>query len=772
MSKKSLDTLRVELTKQLERKELDFDSVLRLAGEIGRTDPNTVRFSTDATIISRLGRELVAKQETAVAELVKNAYDADATKVTLTFRDAYNPLGTLDISDNGHGMSRDDLVNAFMRLSTDEKIRNPTSPKYGRDRAGEKGIGRFAAERLGRRLILTTRRYQARKSLQVEIDWDRFTAGQDISSVGSIIKEIEPEFTKGTILVIEDLRDGWTDASIRQAWRYVGSLQSPFPLMRVKGIRTKDPGFKTWFSREAIELDERGSLADTKEFFKNAIAEVHVNIDKKGSANWSVRSRRYGRRERTLIGLNRDKPEPLPTARNVEARIYYYIRSTELYPWGIFGPLNEILRTQGGVRLYRNGYRVLPYGEPGDDWLNLDFEYRRRSTVLAPIGNNNWLGYVTVTDPAGILFQETSSREGLIENAAYKELTTVLSSALTSAAQHIWNARETERSHRRDRIIEKQREKHIQDTTALAKAQVDDLASTIRGEQEGKESRSQASADKLKHSIDHLSDGYEERLKALASQNSMLRILASMGLTIAEFTHEYGARAGAMKIDLNAVLKAVSLKGPAKKASDRLHEHFRDVEGFSEYFVTTLRQNINRTVHPIELFAFAEQFAEQMRPLFGDRITKLEIPEPDAAQVFTTAMHPSEWSSILMNFMTNSRKAIERSDAQAGKILIETGFLDDHTVYLTFADNGVGILDEYHDRIFEPFFTTTSAAPTRSSDGERLLGMGLGLKIVHDIVHQVHGRVEVVPAPEGYVTAIRASVPSATVEELEELYDN
>ena len=669
-------------------------------------------------------------------------------------------------------MTRDELVNAFMRLSTDEKLRDPISPKYGRDRAGEKGIGRFAAERLGRRLILTTRRFRETKALRVVIDWDQFTAGRDISSVGNVIKEVEPEFTKGTTLVIEDLRDGWSDASVRQAWRYVASLQTPFPLKRVKGMEKKDPGFKAWFYREDAEMDEKEAFGDPKEFFKNAIARIDMKIDKNGNAKWSLNSKRYGNLKSKPIGLERDKPKPLPTARNVEALVYYYIRRSELYPWGIWGPLNDILIEQGGVRLYCNGYRVLPYGEKGDDWLSLDFEYRRRSTILAPIGNNNWLGYVSVFDPTGELFQETSSREGLIESAAYKELVQVLSKTLLSAALHIDNARETEHADRRSQIIVKQREEQLRDAASRVKAQVDDLVSAVGADQEEKESRGQASADELKDTIDDLTKGYEKKIEALTDELVMLRILASMGLTIAEFSHEYGDRAGAMKNDLDMVLNTVSLKGCTKMASERLHDHFRDVEGFSEYFVTTLRQNINRAVHPIELFVSAKRFVEQMQPLFGDRISKVEVPEPDEPQVFTTAMHPSEWSSILMNFMTNSRKAIDRSDAKAGRILIETGFLDDDTVFLTFADNGDGIPEEDRDRIFEPFFTTTSAAPTRSRDEERLLGTGLGLKIVHDIVHRVRGRVEVIPAPQGYITAIRASVPAATDEELDEIYEH
>lgn len=772
MTKKNLKTLRKDLAKLLENKELDIDSVLRTASEIGRADPNIVRFSTDAAIVSRLGRELVAKQSTALAELVKNAHDADATKVSLTFRDAFSAGGSLEIADNGHGMDRDDIINGFMRLATDEKLKNPKSPKYQRGRAGEKGIGRFAAERLGHKLTLTTKPPRAKKALRVTFDWDEFTAGRDVSSVGNVIDEIDVGFKNGTVLTIEDLRDGWSDAQVRQVWRYVASLQTPFPLRRVKRDRKKDPGFKTWFYREEGALEEKKTLIDPKEFFKHAIAEIELNIDDQGVAKWALKSKRYGNREIEQVGLDRDIPEALPTARNVRVRVYYYIRTSKFYPWGIFGPLTDILRAQGGIRLYRNGYRVLPYGEPGDDWLSLDYEYRRRSKVLAPIGNNNWLGYVDVTDESGELFQETSSREGLIDNSAYRELVFVVSATLLNAALHIENARETERAEHRARITEKFRKDDFQDAAAKAKTQADKLAASVKPSNKKGRVDPEDAADNLKGTIDALTRGYVQQLEAQADELAMLRILASMGLTIAEFTHEYGARAGAMKNDLETILSLTTIKTSAKRASERLRDHFADVEGFSEYFVTTLRQNISRTVRPVELFAFAEQFVEQMRPLFGDRIESVEVLEPDEPQVLTTSMHPSEWSSILMNFMTNSRKAIGRSETENGRIMIETGFLDDETVYLTFVDNGVGIPEEFNERIFEPFFTTTAAAPTRSKDEDRLLGTGLGLKIVRDIVHGVRGRVEVVPPPKGFTTAIRASVPAATTEELDAIYDD
>jgi HSP90 family molecular chaperone len=110
-----------------------------------------LRFTADAALIDRLGRELVGKQETALIELVKNSYDADAeyVKVTLT-------NNVLVIDDNGVGMARDELIDGFLRLASDMKVRHPLSQKYKRHRAGRKGIGRFSTQRLGSSLRLRT----------------------------------------------------------------------------------------------------------------------------------------------------------------------------------------------------------------------------------------------------------------------------------------------------------------------------------------------------------------------------------------------------------------------------------------------------------------------------------------------------------------------------------------------------------------------------------------------------------------------------------------
>jgi len=109
-------SIRDELSKTLNEDPSNYSKILKLSSKLAGFDEENVRFSVDAGVIDRLGSELVARQETAVSELVKNSYDADATKVNIKFENSDDIGGTLYIEDNGSGMNREQLINGFMRI--------------------------------------------------------------------------------------------------------------------------------------------------------------------------------------------------------------------------------------------------------------------------------------------------------------------------------------------------------------------------------------------------------------------------------------------------------------------------------------------------------------------------------------------------------------------------------------------------------------------------------------------------------------------------------
>jgi len=410
--------IKEEIALILKDKTINYDKLLELTLELTKEDKENVRFSIDAGLINRLGWELVGRQETAVSELVKNTYDADASKTILHFINTSKAGGTLVIEDNGHGMTRDQLINGFMRISSTDKVKHPISPLYKRVRAGKKGIGRFSTQRLGKKLTIITQTINDRLALKISVDWNKFEADKELLTISSKIKEVKKEVRQGTKIIVEDLREPWSESQIRRVYKYVMDLIQPFPLSKRNKKNRKDPGFK------AICYRDNETIANTDiMFYKYAIAVIEGNVDASGQGYYSVKSTKYEIDKKNVkLGKNKNNStSKYENIRDINFKAYYYIYSSGEIPPQQESIIRENANKYGGIRLYRNGFRVLPYGEPFDDWLKLDESIRKRS-FLPVHGNINFFGFVEIWDTEGVQFEETSSREGLLLNDSINEL--------------------------------------------------------------------------------------------------------------------------------------------------------------------------------------------------------------------------------------------------------------------------------------------------------------------------------------------------------------
>src|SRR5690554_179814 len=417
--------IREELERTLANDSNNYSKILELSTKLAGFDKENVRFSVDAGVIDRLGTELVARQETAVSELVKNSYDADAKEVVLKFEDSDSIDGTLFIDDDGLGMTREQLVNGFMRISSTDKLRNPLSERFNRKRAGQKGIGRFAVQRLGEKLTITTQTLEDDFALVLTIDWNDYRGDTDLVNIINKIITVPKRKEEGTTLRIEGLKDRWSQAAIKRIYRYVSAIIQPFPLSENEENNTEnekviDPGFKTVFEKK----DNNNAIVIADEaimIYDHALAEIEGWIDGKGLGIYSVISKKLNIEEYGEIGSDPDDMTvPFSILQKVRFKAYYYVYNADLIPKMHETSIKKLARTSGGIRLYRNGFRVLPYGEPGNDWLKLDQSVTRRS-ILPVHGNSNFFGFVELSDDQR-LFNETSSREGLMETEALIQL--------------------------------------------------------------------------------------------------------------------------------------------------------------------------------------------------------------------------------------------------------------------------------------------------------------------------------------------------------------
>lgn len=746
--------IKQEIQDLLSQSPIDYGRIVMLTNELARFDNENVRFSVDAGIISRLGEELVGKRETAVAELIKNAYDADATVVDVLFQNAWMEGGSLVIDDNGTGMTREQLINGFMRLSSSVKIHNPVSPIFNRTRAGRKGIGRFAAQRLGKYLTIVTQTQYSDNALKVEISWDAFESDKDLNAVESRIEFIPKQKPQGTLLRIDGLRDGWSDSYVKKIYHNISTLLQPYPLSA--SFRSdKDPGFKTFFYRDVN--DETHKIVDeVSEITQFALAEIDTYVDDDGQAHWSLKSNQLDYYRESLIGRNPDEEtSKMVYVRGVHARIYYFIYDPSLLAGQKRTEIKAIAEEHGGVRLYRKGFRVSPYGDKGDDWLGLDESARRRS-IVAPHQNISFFGLVEIDNTGAEIFEETSSREGLIQNEAYEELVNYIYSVIISAVLKVADLRGRKGS-------AGQKDWGKKNTSIRVDTAIGELRNIVEqkkkgGEKEPDNAKSASSFyEQASELIDTIVNAREEEKRErqkLIDENNMLRVLAGTGLVIGEFIHEIKRFGPAFSADLLFLRNRIGGNVELIDKVDEMETSLKSFSSYTAYFDKTISRNVIRELEPTNIKEQVNEFIKNIKNDV-DR-ANIDIPDPvyEGKGLITVPMHPSEWMSILFNLYTNAKKAMKGKDEK--RILIRC-WKTDGRVFLQFSDTGKGIPDEDRENVFNAFFTTSSPA---GRGDDTFSGTGLGLTIIKEIVTSYNGDIMVVSPYQNYNTTFQISIPA------------
>lgn len=795
----SLNSFRQLMIEELNKDEPDTTVILTLSKKIAELDPNKARFTVDAGHLNRLGLELVSKRETALSELIKNAYDADATSVKVTFNDDEN---SLRIDDNGLGMSLDELREGFMRLSTNMKAENEYSKLYGRYRAGRKGIGRFAAQRLGKELTVLTKTKSSEYALELSINWEDFTSGIDLFTVTSKINQLsssESEKIKvGTSLIIGKLREPWSEAQIRRVYRYASDILLPYPIAK-NDITTKsgsieelgkDPGFSATFWR--INNAKHTVIADAEEMYlKHSLATVEGEIDSSGNAFWRLTSKKYnydsGKRNYVTKTFQEYKIRQSDKARkfagfsigNISFKAYYFHTREKHFPVNLTSIISENLRSFGGIRLYRNGFRVLPYGERYDDWLRLDFVTRNR-VILPPSSNNNFFGFVKITPSSIGEFEEVASREGLIENDSYIELREFVADSIISAMVEFAYVRKIKAFANQDDYQGNAKPSNIEERASFLKEKLEEVEqrnkiknntlsfgidntttfdSKIDTDPNPARTNFQSGQNKIEMSQDEFDILKETTLKVLDDTN-IYRVLGGLGLAMAEFTHEVKYSVASLNSylihsdDNNTILK---------DSVSRLLNYVNLFEG-------GFQSLSNNLIETIDLRACVNDFIttiDSSRELaHGVKISLVT----DGNEFFIKEAHEATILAVFMNLYSNAKKAILRADG-SGSIQINLKE-NDSNIELYFSDQGDGVDEKDREKIFDLFYTrSASLASNINPENDEMLGMGLGLPIVRELLSGIKGKIELTDPIEGFSTTFLVTLPKETDEDLlDEMY--
>ena len=733
----------------------------------------TLYFTVDARLLSQLGKELVADRGTALSELVKNAYDADAKRVTIHFIDPAQG-GTLEIRDDGDGMNFGTVRDHWMRLSTGYKERHPTSPRFRRIRGGKKGIGRFAAHSLGERLTLSTTTEGSDQRIVATFDWRKFEqrekeeagqkkkqaqdeSGASLEKIGNPyrIEHASPD-DKGTTLRIEGLRAAWSEADLKKVRRTLQFLQPPFPLAEVYRSEAEtypaisDPGFELRIRvGEDFREDEPGIEAptETDNFLGAATAVVTAEVAEDGTATWHVQS------DRIDLDETAEHPKKLLVTGPFLLTVSYFNYKRDAIGDITVKIAREMGQEYGGIRIYRDDLRVSPYGDPGNDWLSLDKLARRRE-VLYPVSNANWFGHVALSRERNVLLVDTASREGVIENEAFEELRTFVRDVLLDCGRRVARVRgKKELARKRQLPAPDSRKNLVEKALAVAHEAVKVAGEGNLEEAEkvfGRASEIVAEA--------RVSDASAKRHEeSLLEEIDLLRVLASLGTSIVVFSHEVRASINMNKdrladIEVEAEeapepwkSRALEAVGEASSAIDRLDDLARFIEGYTSY-----SRRRDRKAQP--LYSILEKFTETFRRL-ADRLSAELDWKVEPINLRTRPMARSELEAILINLLTNALKAIEGQPHRRIRVTAEE---EEQEILLRFQDSGRGIPEEIRESLFEPFVTTSLA-----SDHDLGLGTGLGLKIVQDIAEANRGSVRLGSTEEGFTSCFEVRLRKA-----------
>ncbi len=399
-------------------------------------------FKPHARLLLQLGDQLIRNESIALLELVKNSYDADATNVNIKMENIDNcEKGIIIVEDNGTGMDMEILQNVWMepgsdykeKLYSDRKIKS----RYNRVPLGEKGIGRFAVHKLGNEIELISKRKNSNE-IYLQIDWKSFKDAKYLKDVPiSINERIKPEhFTDnktGTKIIIRRLKTSWNRLMIREIFRSLNSLCSPFD---------SPDSFKINFDIDEKEwLKELLLWKDVKDY---ALFKVECEIDgdeikkfRYSFTPWPAMKKLEPReiseqnekikKLKKMVGKNEKNNIEAINLSNfriglIKFEAYIFDRDSKILSLGVQDKkgLKKYLDSNGGIRIYRDGIRVYDYGEPENDWLSLGI--RRINVPTKRISNNLIIGAVHLQRDRSSDLIEKTNREGFIEATPEKFL--------------------------------------------------------------------------------------------------------------------------------------------------------------------------------------------------------------------------------------------------------------------------------------------------------------------------------------------------------------
>ena len=754
------------------------------------------QIASRATIL--LGREGVSRSDGALVELIKNSYDADANFCFIYF-DKENDR--ILIIDDGSGMTREIIASAWMTIGTDNKKEEFVSSK-NRVKAGEKGIGRFALDRLGRVCRMYTK-HQAEKLIHWEMDWGRFEKPrQTLSDVKAQYEYMEDDFSAicskhvedfigkvnkilagrnltlntGTLLEISCLRDNWDTAAVAAACSGLEALLPPqeqgaFDILVKQG---ESAGIRRIESSIQDDFDYRLAACFDGKDFKINMYRNELNVDgipkaffrRKAFSGYPYRLEDFEKGSITFHKdvsalLSSEDPDVVERVRQIGHFLFdvRFLKHSDMerghckdFHKKISVGRKEWMSRYAGIKIYRDNFAVRPYGDPASnsfDWLRLD---ARKSANPVAVSDKSLQWHVSNAQVQGTLFisrihnpniADKSSREGLIENAEFSMLCTVLKALIAlfekdrAYIEHeirVYNDEVDKAENVKRQAIEMAR----RELSSRTHANQDDSS---RDEESAQKNKTYAHAIKIFH----------KEIEELASEIKLLRALATNGLITSSLVHDLKTIKSLLVVRVESLQEAIKKhdKVLVNQNLDDLRVNDRFLKSWIEV-VTEQSFADKRKRMRLDVQSVVSDAVELMRPILKRKHVNVNVQKHGR---FEMKIFRIDFESIVYNLLINSIEAFvgcKNNSAVKREITIQMS-VSVKGLTITYSDTGPGLSPVFKDN---PYSILDYGVTSKTDKNGNKIGTGLGMYIVATNVNDYKGKIELPHSENGFLMNI------------------
>ena len=713
----------------------------------GDSEDKKLKWRFDISTFRLIGRELITDRITALFELVKNCYDANATRVDVVFENVsydnavvddttkevrVNPGSKIVIEDNGYGMSFEDIRDKWMVIGTASKRTSPFSPRpFGRRCVGEKGIGRFAVDKLGDKVNIVTKKEEDDRWLNVEIDWNSYfnevspderehiRLFTDIENKYDYLDRNEGSGVSGTKLIVSSVREFWSKDDISRFYKEANKIVSPYTLL--------NPPFKIYITAREYGWVEKPVEPDKIDF---ATEEAEITYRD------GIQETLYFDKDKGCIAK---KDGPLRIFGGISLKIFYFDENARRNYYRKYKDVNNRI---DGIKIYRYGIIATPFAEaeanPDRKRDILGIDKRLWQDIFNRISTREIIGILDITKDGNPKIIDATNRQDFIDNREYRELKEFILEQLRAFEELKIYKRELKRA-------------SVSDELKTAKENVDTFAHSVN--------RVIETNPDLKKDLQPLVE------QATKAGTSVKKAIEEQKKAEKEYIRKENMYLSIMSLQEYAIHIAHAVRtslGKIQRKAEFFDKYYPDPEE-EEYFKLYAKEIYQEMLVLNQVIDFMLSYSksglnfedlnlnELVSGLFKSYETSLKaenirsiVEIPDNLRINTNRQF---FMDILQNMISNSVKALK---GVPDKTIKCSGYISENDLILSMSDNGIGIPLEKREWVFGVFNTTTAESG----------GAGIGLYVVKTRVESLKGKVEVVDSEFGKVgTTIKITLP-------------